>query len=87
MITVYVLQSIKTGNLYIGQTDNVAKRLIEHNEGLSRYTKGRGPWVLFYTEEHTTRSEAMIRERRLKGGQGRQWLKNLLSSGNNSLPD
>ncbi len=85
VFTVYVLQSDRTGNLYIGQTENLAKRLDEHNQGISRYTKGRGPWTLVYSEERSTRSEAMIRERQLKGGQGREWLRDLLSDANDSL--
>jgi putative endonuclease len=41
-----------------------------------RYTyKQKGPWRLIYSEEHATRSEAMKREKFLKSGQGREWIK------------
>jgi len=74
MFTVYVLQSLTTGKLYTGQTDNFQRRLDEHNLGFSTYTKGRGPWKCIYSEIYSTRSEAMGREKFLKSGQGREWL-------------
>ena len=74
MYTVYVLKSLATGQFYTGQTENLSRRLKEHNEGLSEYTKGRGPWELVYYEEYETRSEAMSREKFLKSGKGREWL-------------
>ena len=41
-------------------------RLIEHNEGKSRYTKDRGPWELIFLQEFSTKSEALKREKSLK---------------------
>ena len=41
-----------------------------------RYTyKQKGPWRLIYSEEQSTRGEAMEREKFLKSGQGRDWIK------------
>ena len=77
MFTVYVLQSINTGLRYVGQTGNSTKRLADHNNGLSRYTKNRGPWILLYKEEYKTRSEAIKREKFLKSGKGREFLDNI----------
>lgn len=77
MYYVYVLKSQKDGKRYVGQTSDLERRLIQHNSGESRYTKNRGPWVLLYSEEYTTRSEAMIRESYLKSGVGRDFLKSL----------
>jgi putative endonuclease len=55
------------------------KRLERHNShefGSMRYTyKQKGPWRLIYSEEHATRSEAMQREKFLKSGQGREWIR------------
>ena len=79
MFTVYVLQSIPSGLLYVGQTSDLARRMGEHQMGLSGYTKNRGSWALVYEEEWTTRAEAMRRERFLKSGVGREWLKEQLS--------
>jgi putative endonuclease len=71
---VYVLKSETHGTRYVGSSDNVEKRLLEHNNGKCRYTSGRSPWKLIYKESFTTRAEAMKREKFLKSGQGRKWL-------------
>lgn len=77
MFYVYVLRSKRSGKRYVGQTNHLMKRLIDHNSGNSRYTKTGVPWILVYTEEYSTRSEAMIREKFLKTGRGRDLLDNL----------
>ena len=75
---VYVIQSDSTGRRYVGQTDNLDRRLAEHNtieHNQRKYTsKQRGPWTLVHQETVETRSEAMQRERWLKSGVGREWL-------------
>ena len=76
MYTVYVLRSKSTGKHYTGQTENFQIRFNAHATGLARYTHGRGPWELVYSEEFQTRALAMAREKFLKSGQGREWLKN-----------
>ena len=80
MFTVYVLQSTSTGQQYVGQTNHLKRRLNEHFEGLAGYTKNRGPWRLVHQEQFSTRSEAMRRERYLKTGAGREWLRLELKS-------
>jgi putative endonuclease len=77
MYYVYVLKSVSTNIRYVGQTTDLDKRINAHNSGDSRYTKNWGPWVLAHKEPFTTRSEAMIRERYLKTGKGREFLNNL----------
>jgi len=77
MFNVYILRSESSGKLYTGQTDNLERRISAHNKGLSRYTNGRGPWKLIYSEEFITRSEALIREKYLKTGKGREFIKSL----------
>ena len=62
----YILQSEKTGRLYIGQTRDVSKRITEHNAGLSRSTRGYIPWKLLHYEELNNRHEAMKLEHKLK---------------------
>ena len=78
MYYVYVIKSVKYLNRYIGNTDNIQKRIKEHNEGKSRYTSGRRPWVLIYQEGFETRGEVMKREKFLKTGQGRKYLDSIL---------
>jgi putative endonuclease len=77
VFVVYVLVSLKTEGRYVGQTADLEKRLASHNSDRSRYTKGRGPWRVVYTEEFPTRAEAVHRERFFKTGKGRDFLNNL----------
>ncbi len=73
--TVYVLRSEHNGWFYIGMTNDVDRRLREHNGGHNRSTKGKGPFVLVHAESFATRAEARSREKKLKTGAGREWLK------------
>jgi len=79
MFYVYVLRSETTGRHYIGFTSDPIQRLGQHNRGITKSTKNRGPWELVYQEPLETRSAAMRRERYLKSGQGREELKRILS--------
>ena len=76
---VYILINDKTDKRYTGHTSDLERRLREHNDkvvGRHRYTKQQqGTWQIIYKEEHATRAEAMKRERFLKSGQGREWIK------------
>jgi len=78
MFTVYVLRSLKNGRMYIGHTDNIERRLEEHNSGRSRYTHTTRPFELIYSEVYKSRSEAAKRELQLKSGQGRLWLRKVV---------
>ena len=79
LYAVYVLQSALDGRHYVGQTEDLERRLLEHQTGLAKYTRNRGPWSLIYQEQCASRSQAMSRERFLKSGQGREWLRVKLS--------
>ena len=81
MYYVYVLISEKSSSLYKGQTDNLEKRLKEHNNGKVKYTKSYIPWEIIYYEVFTTREEAVNREKYLKSGIGRQFLKEKIKRG------
>jgi putative endonuclease len=72
---VYVLRSLRNGRLYTGSTNDLARRLGEHQRGKNRYARHAGPFELVYTEEYETRLEARQRELFLKSGQGRALLK------------
>ena len=55
------------GTLYTGWTNQLDKRLNDHNEGRgAKYTRGCGPVELVYQEIHDTKQEAMQREARIK---------------------
>ncbi len=59
---VYILKSKKNGNLYIGSTPNIVKRLEEHNAGKSKYTKKFLPWSLVYFEGYLATDDAIKKE-------------------------
>lgn len=78
MFTIYVIYSESHKVKYTGQTEDIERRLYEHNHGLlGRHTKNKGPWKLVYSETVSSRSEALIREKYLKSGVGREYLKNV----------
>jgi putative endonuclease len=76
---VYALQSKKDGWLYIGMTSDVKRRLQEHNRGYNRSTKARTPFELVYVVETGSRHEAREREKFLKSGKGREFLRSRLA--------
>ncbi len=67
---VYILKSTKDNKFYIGQTNNLEKRLLRHNSGKVTATKNRRPFILVYKEEYKSRAEAMQREKYLKSLKG-----------------
>jgi putative endonuclease len=75
MFWVYILISVKTGKTYTGQTGNLTKRINSHNCGEQLATKHGVPWKLIHKEEYYSRSDAMKRERFLKSGKGREFIK------------
>jgi putative endonuclease len=66
MFFVYILYSTSHDVFYKGFTENPAKRLWEHNNDLSTYTKGKGPWIVALLEEYKTKKVALIRESQIK---------------------
>ena len=78
MYYTYVLFSPQSRKIYIGQTNNISKRIVRHNAGQVLSTKAYSPWNLVHVEEYATRTEAMKREKFLKSGKGREWLHGIL---------
>ena len=72
---VYVLQSLKDNGWYIGCTGDLKKRFSQHNTGKVKSTKDRCPFKVIYCEAGLDRSSAFRRERYLKSGYGRRYLK------------
>ncbi len=75
MFYVYVLRSDKDSGFYIGFSTNLRARLTQHQDGKSFATKSRGPWKLIYYEAYTEREDAEGREKFLKSGAGRRFLR------------
>ena len=71
----YVLQSSKDDKFYIGWTVDLKSRVQKHNKGLIDSTKYRNPLKLVYFEGCLSKKQAIIREKQLKTGFGRKYLK------------
>ena len=78
MFYVYVLQSETDDGLYIGYSADLRRRIAEHQQGLAFATSFRGPWRLIYYEAYIDNEDALGRERYLKSGGGRRFLKKQL---------
>ena len=81
MYFVYILKSLTNDRLNTGSTNNLERRLYEHNLGKSKYTRLTKPFKLVYKEEYKTRVEAYKRELFFKTGKGRELLKILINQG------
>jgi putative endonuclease len=79
MYYVYVIKSIKDGKIYVGHTNNLTKRYKQHNQGLVKATNSRKPFRLLYYEACNILKDATSREKSLKTGFGRAYLKRRLS--------
>ena len=66
MFYVYLIKSKKDGKLYNGSTNDLKRRILEHNQGSNRSTKYRGPFELVYYEAYKSEEDARARERNLK---------------------
>jgi len=66
MFYTYILKSKKDNRLYIGSTNDLKRRFEEHNNGLSRATKYRKPFVLIYYDAYSRKEDSIKRERQLK---------------------
>jgi putative endonuclease len=74
MFTVYILKSLTDQKRYIGLTENLERRLNDHNSGLVKSTKNKRPLKLIHSEQFQSKSEALKRERFFKTGFGRSLL-------------
>jgi len=74
----YILLSKKDGNLYTGFTPNLKRRLAQHNSGKVQSTKPRRPLALIYYEACLIEQDARAREKYLKSGIGKRFIRNRL---------
>lgn len=77
---VYIIESITTKDLYTGCTNNLKRRFEQHNSGDSTYTKYRGPYKLIYYEACLNKKDAYVREKYLKTGMGKRYIKNRIKN-------
>jgi putative endonuclease len=74
----YILLSNKDKRWYTGCTSDLRKRFEEHNSNKLLSTKGRGPFRLIYYEACPNKKDAYSREKYLKSGMGKRYLRNRL---------
>ena len=78
MFYTYVIQSKKDNKLYTGSTNDLRKRFKDHNGGKVLSTKNRGPFTIIYYEACLVEKDARTREKYLKTGMGKRYIKNRL---------
>lgn len=78
MYYAYLLKSDRNGKLYKGLTNDLKRRVKEHDQGKSVFTKNNGPWKLVYYEAFLSKSDAKKEEAFLKTGKGKERIKYLL---------
>jgi putative endonuclease len=72
---VYAIRSIARNYIYVGLTNNFERRLVEHNSGSNKTTKPYRPFEKVLLEAYPSRPEARVREKYLKSGAGKEFLK------------
>ncbi|HEY9045822.1 MAG TPA: GIY-YIG nuclease family protein [Ohtaekwangia sp.] len=82
MFYVYVLVSLSRNYIYVGLTNNLQRRIGDHNYGYNKTTKPYRPFRVLITEQFNSRMEARVREKYLKSGVGKEFLKALLAKQN-----
>ncbi|MBI4058680.1 GIY-YIG nuclease family protein [Candidatus Microgenomates bacterium] len=79
MYYLYILRSLRDGKLYIGATNNLSRRIKQHNDGFSKSTRYRRPFILIYSEHFASKNEAMKREWCFKNtGEGNKLMRKLI---------
>lgn len=79
MFYVYILKSLIDNEIYVGHCANLRERIKKHNLGQVQSTKTRRPFELIYYEACNILNDAIKREKSLKTGFGRAYLKRRLS--------
>ena len=80
MFYTYIIYSLSKNKYYIGQCENLDKIIDDHNNSRSTYTKTGKPWILKWSKEFSTRSEAIVEETRIKKKKSRKYIEWLISS-------
>ncbi len=77
MFFVYAIESLNRNYIYVGITNDLQRRVSEHNDGYNKTTRPYAPFKLIYYEEFVTRSDARNREKYLKSGIGKEFLRKI----------
>ena len=80
MYSCYIIFSEKLNKFYVGHTENILQRLMQHNNGISEFTSKANDWILVYEEKFIDRKNAFDREREIKKKKSRKYIEWLISS-------
>jgi putative endonuclease len=78
MYKIYALKSLSHNYIYVGLTSNLERRINQHNQHHEKTTRAYAPFKLLYQEQCDNRVKARIREKYLKSGTGKEFLKSLV---------
>ena len=81
MFTAYILYSEKMDRFYVGFTNNIDRRIAEHNRKKGKYTDRGIPWKIVYTETYPSKIEAQDREKFIKSRKSREYIEGLINPG------
>ena len=79
---VYILKSKIKEITYVGFTNDIERRLIEHNIGKSKFTSIYKSWEVVYVEEYASKEDARKREKYFKSATGRRLIRKILDEKN-----
>lgn len=80
MYCCYIIYSKHLDKYYVGHTENIELRLVQHNSGESTYTSKASDWVIVYKQFFEIRKEANLREIEIKKRKSRSYIISLISS-------
>ena len=81
MFYIYILYSKRLDKFYVGSTNNIERRLEDHNRGKTAFTKQGMPWKIKYSETFNIRAEAVHREQYIKKQKSRIFIEKLIHNG------
>ena len=82
----YILFSEKLNKYYVGSTNDLARRLSDHNRGKTAFTKTGMPWIMQYAESFGTRKDAVSREMEIKKRKDRSYIERLIKLPVQNIP-
>ena len=75
----YILFSESINKYYIGYTNDINRRLSEHNRVKGKFTDKGIPWKLVYSEHFSTKAEAQTREKQIKSKKSRKYIERIIA--------
>ncbi len=78
-VFLYIIYSNSKDRYYVGHSDNLLRRIPEHNAGQCKSTRSGIPWILVYSKPFNSRAEAMKEEYRIKKMKSRKYIEKLIA--------